>query len=105
MKGDTASLDVASKKNIQELEKIGEKLLEEPVSRVNLEMGIIEPVNFSDSKDVVVHKPNREQLIEFAKKLSEIRKAKQKIKKQVSDVSVSLSKEQLDSTIALSKLI
>ncbi|KAF3339431.1 patatin-like protein 2 [Carex littledalei] len=82
LKGDTASLDISSKANLEDLEKIGDGLLQKPVSRVNLDKGIIEPVKFEDSKNKEKTKTNEEQLINFAKKLSDIRKAKlEKLKK------------------------
>jgi hypothetical protein len=103
LKGDAASLDVSSKKNLQKLEDIGEGLLDKHVSRVNLEMGKIESVRFGGSGHKS-YKTNREQLIEYAKKLSEIRRAK-KMKKEVAGISVSPLMEQLDSKVALSKVI
>jgi patatin-like phospholipase/acyl hydrolase len=78
LNGDSASLDVSSESNLSKLEKIGEKLLEKPVSRVNLQMGTIEAVKFQDSNKKEYTKTNKQQLIEFAKKLSNIRRAKLK---------------------------
>ncbi|KAL8467487.1 hypothetical protein ACS0TY_030939 [Phlomoides rotata] len=42
--GTNSSLDVTTNQNLNELVKIGENLLERPVSRVNLQTGISEPV-------------------------------------------------------------
>jgi hypothetical protein len=38
-------VDVATKENLENLVKVGEKLLEKPVSRVNLATGVFEPIN------------------------------------------------------------
>ncbi|XP_044470134.1 patatin-like protein 1 [Mangifera indica] len=64
--GDTSSTDIATEKNMQELVKIGERLLKKPVSRVNLDSGIMEPVENGGT--------NEQALTMFAKKLSEERK-------------------------------
>ncbi|KAG5613140.1 hypothetical protein H5410_024421 [Solanum commersonii] len=42
--GTEASVDVATKKNLERLVEIGEKLLKKPLSRVNLETGLTEPI-------------------------------------------------------------
>ncbi|XP_027772053.1 patatin-like protein 2 isoform X1 [Solanum pennellii] len=42
--GTEASVDVATKKNLERLVKIGEKLLKKPLSRVNLETGLSESI-------------------------------------------------------------
>ncbi|CAK9185858.1 unnamed protein product [Ilex paraguariensis] len=42
--GTEASVDVATKANLEKLVKIGENLLKKPVSRVNLETGLHKPV-------------------------------------------------------------
>lgn len=39
-----ASVDVATKKNLDSLVKLGEELLKKPVSRVNLDTGKYEPI-------------------------------------------------------------
>ncbi|GFS46559.1 phospholipase A 2A [Actinidia rufa] len=59
--GDVSSVDVATKKNLDNLVKVGEGLLKKPVSRVNLETGLVEP---SDQET------NEEALRRFAKILS-----------------------------------
>lgn len=43
--GDLSSVDLATKANLENLVKVGEKLLHEPVSRVNLNTGEIKPLN------------------------------------------------------------
>jgi hypothetical protein len=101
--GDAASLDVSTKENLKKLEDIGIGLLEKHVSTVNLELGKIESVRYQGSRDKP-YKTNREQLTEFARKLSAIRRAK-KIKKEIRNISVSPLMEQMDSTVALSKVI
>ncbi|XP_078157066.1 patatin-like protein 2 [Carex rostrata] len=106
LKGPTASLDDSSKANLQELEKIGDGLLKKPVSRVNLEKGSIEPVKFEDAKNEEKTKTNEEHLKDFAKKLSDIRKAKlaklKIVKKELWTANASPSLEHWDSVVALS---
>ncbi|GFY93837.1 phospholipase A 2A [Actinidia rufa] len=63
--GDAASLDIATKENMQRLVQIGNELLKKPMSRVNLETGRFE---------VVGEVTNEEALIRFAEQLSEERK-------------------------------
>ncbi|KAG6508299.1 patatin-like protein 2 [Zingiber officinale] len=65
-----ASVDNSTKENLNNLVRIGENLLEKPVSRVNLETGQSEPV--VDGKGGT--KSNKERLVQFAKKLSNERK-------------------------------
>jgi len=105
LKGITASLDVSTKANLQELEKIGDALLKKPVSRVNLEKGSIEPVEFVDGKNEKKTKTNEEHLKDFAKKLSNIRKAKLEklkiIKKELWNDSPSPSLVHWDTIVAL----
>ncbi|KAK1263227.1 hypothetical protein QJS04_geneDACA017461 [Acorus gramineus] len=62
--GTTSSVDIATKKNLDNLVKIGEELLKKPVSRVNLETGLSEPIENGDQT-------NEEALLRFAKLLSE----------------------------------
>lgn len=68
--GDTASVDNSTTENLKELVKIGEKLLEKSVSRVNLETGSFEKVNGEGT--------NSDALIRFAKELSDERKLRVK---------------------------
>ncbi|KAJ4967131.1 hypothetical protein NE237_018980 [Protea cynaroides] len=67
--GSVSSVDIATKENLNNLVMVGEELLNKPVSRVNLETGLIEPV-----KDGVT---NAETLKKFAKLLSKERKLRQ----------------------------
>ncbi|XP_035544069.1 patatin-like protein 2 [Juglans regia] len=62
--GDISSVDIATKKNLDDLVKVGEELLKEPVSRVNLETGLFERSG---------HETNEEALRRFAKILSQER--------------------------------
>ncbi|KAI5354532.1 Hypothetical predicted protein [Prunus dulcis] len=62
LQGDVASVDVATQKNLDSLVKVGEGLLKQPVSKVNLETGKFEACN---------HETNEEALTRFAKLLSE----------------------------------
>lgn len=62
LSGLTSSVDVATKKNMNDLVKVGEGLLKKLVSWVNLDTGIFEPLN---------QETNEEALKRFAKLLSE----------------------------------
>ncbi|XP_073103934.1 patatin-like protein 2 [Elaeis guineensis] len=64
--GDTASVDVSSKENLMKLVQIGKQLLKKPVSRVNLDSGVYEPVQMAGT--------NEEELTHFAKMLSDERR-------------------------------
>ncbi|KAL4332251.1 hypothetical protein GQ457_07G025650 [Hibiscus cannabinus] len=59
--GTVASVDIATKENLEDLVKVGENLLKKPVSRVNLETGKFEPSNEGT---------NEETLVRFAEVLS-----------------------------------
>ncbi|EEF38752.1 patatin-like protein 1 [Ricinus communis] len=63
---ESSSVDKATQKNLEELVKIGERILQKPVSRINLDIGILEPVENGGT--------NEEALIRFAKLLSEERR-------------------------------
>jgi patatin-like phospholipase/acyl hydrolase len=67
--GRTASVDVATKKNMEALIEIGENLLKKNVARVNIDTGKYEVVEDE--------KTNEEALARFARKLSEERKLRQ----------------------------
>ncbi|XP_042491765.1 patatin-like protein 2 [Macadamia integrifolia] len=67
--GTVSSVDIATQENLNNLVKAGEELLNKPVSRVNLETGLTEPV-----KNGVT---NAETLKRFAKLLSHERKLRQ----------------------------
>jgi len=40
-----SSVDLATEKNLNDLVKVGESLLKKPVSKINLQTGVHEPVN------------------------------------------------------------
>ncbi|RVX15071.1 Patatin-like protein 2 [Vitis vinifera] len=63
LRGKDASVDVTTEENLDNLVKIGERLLKKPVSRVNLETGFSEPVENGGT--------NEEALKRFAKLLSD----------------------------------
>ncbi|KAK2967544.1 hypothetical protein RJ640_030415 [Escallonia rubra] len=67
--GNAASVDIATKENMDALVQIGNKLLEKPVSRVNVETGMFEAVEGEGT--------NSEALTRFAKLLSDERKLRQ----------------------------
>ncbi|PWA45763.1 acyl transferase/acyl hydrolase/lysophospholipase [Artemisia annua] len=64
-----ASVDVATKQNLDDLMKVGEGLLDSPVSRVNSDTGGVEPVTNGGT--------NREALKRFAKQLADERKLRE----------------------------
>ncbi|GLU18828.1 hypothetical protein SLE2022_351050 [Rubroshorea leprosula] len=61
LSGVLGSIDIATKKNLDDLVEVGEKLLKKPVSKVNMETGLIEPCGQGS---------NEEALKRFAKILS-----------------------------------
>ncbi|CAM8985481.1 unnamed protein product [Rhodiola kirilowii] len=61
--GVLSSVDAATEENLHELEKIGISLLESPVTRVNLNIGVCEPV--------IPHETNKQALVRLAKLLSQ----------------------------------
>ncbi|KAF5959761.1 hypothetical protein HYC85_000970 [Camellia sinensis] len=61
LSGQVSSVDIATKENLEDLVKVGERLLKKPVSCVNLETGLYEPSNQGT---------NEEALIRLAKILS-----------------------------------
>ncbi|KAJ4964376.1 hypothetical protein NE237_024315 [Protea cynaroides] len=64
--GAVSSVDISTQENLNNLVKVGEELLNKPVSRVNLETGLIEPVRNGVTNAVALKR--------FAKLLSEERK-------------------------------
>ncbi|KAH6830932.1 phospholipase A 2A [Perilla frutescens var. hirtella] len=60
------SVDIATKENLERLVAIGERMLKSPVSRVNLETGLTQPVNNGGT--------NEDALKRFARMLSSERK-------------------------------
>ncbi|KAJ4967084.1 hypothetical protein NE237_018933 [Protea cynaroides] len=69
LSGSVSSVDIATKENLNNLVKVGEELLNKPVSRVNLETGLTEAVKNGAT--------NAETLKKFAKLLSQERKLRQ----------------------------
>lgn len=69
LNGIVSSTDIATKENLENLVIVGEKLLKKPVSRVNLEKGVYEPVENGGS--------NEEALTRFAKLLSDERRLRE----------------------------
>ncbi|GKC48742.1 patatin-like protein 1, partial [Tanacetum coccineum] len=67
--GDLASVDVATTDNLNSLVKVGESLLDGPVSQVNSDTGVVEPIPDGGT--------NREALKSLAIKLSEERKLRE----------------------------
>ncbi|KAK9740605.1 hypothetical protein RND81_03G047200 [Saponaria officinalis] len=63
--GDLASVDIATKENLEELVNVGEQLLKKPVTKVNLATGVCEPIS---------HHTNEEILIRLAEVLSKERR-------------------------------
>ncbi|CAH2042615.1 unnamed protein product, partial [Thlaspi arvense] len=51
LSGKDAPVDVSTKENLENLFEIGERLLKKPVSRVNLEMGLSEPIENSGTNE------------------------------------------------------
>ncbi|TYJ35122.1 hypothetical protein E1A91_A05G215100v1 [Gossypium mustelinum] len=54
LSGTVASVDIATKENLENLVKIGENLLKKPVSRVNLENGKFEPSNQGTNEEALM---------------------------------------------------
>ncbi|KAF8377524.1 hypothetical protein HHK36_030906 [Tetracentron sinense] len=69
LSGTVSSVDTATKENLENLVKVGEWLLKKPVSRVNLDTGLSEPVQNGGT--------NEEALKKFAKLLSEERRLRE----------------------------
>ncbi|KAL7127448.1 hypothetical protein ABFS83_14G253900 [Erythranthe nasuta] len=67
--GTVSSVDVATKENLEKLVQIGNNLLKKPVSRVDLETGLFEPIDNGGT--------NADALKEFAKLLSEEKKLRE----------------------------
>ncbi|KAJ4762010.1 Patatin [Rhynchospora pubera] len=66
LNGDSSTVDVTTRENMENLINIGKRLLKQPVSRVNLETGAYEPCSEEGT--------NEEALIKFAEKLSNEKK-------------------------------
>ncbi|GJN04891.1 hypothetical protein PR202_ga22471 [Eleusine coracana subsp. coracana] len=69
--GDTSSVDIATKENMEALIQVGKNLLQKPVSRVNIDTGMFEPVPCGCKTNVIT---NEKALADFAEKLSAERK-------------------------------
>ncbi|KAK3004117.1 hypothetical protein RJ639_020108 [Escallonia herrerae] len=69
LRGKVSSVDIATKENLDNLVKIGDRLLKKPVSRVNLETGLSEPVEHGGT--------NEDALRKFAKVLSDERRLRE----------------------------
>ncbi|XP_068658023.1 patatin-like protein 5 [Aristolochia californica] len=67
--GDAASVDISTEENLRNLVEIGERLLKKPVSRVNLDTGLFEPLPGEDT--------NEDALTRFAKHLSDEHRLRQ----------------------------
>jgi hypothetical protein len=52
--GTLASVDIATKENLENLVKVGEGLLKKPVSRVNLDTGVFEPANKLTNEEALI---------------------------------------------------
>ncbi|KAK3010395.1 hypothetical protein RJ639_011709 [Escallonia herrerae] len=91
LSGTVASVDVSTKENLDNLVKVGQGLLEKPVSRVNMATGNYEPVEDAGT--------NMEALKKFAKLLSE----EKKLRESKFSLLLSLSKQVPKSDIFLSK--
>lgn len=67
--GTDSSVDISTKENLEKLCQIGDKLLKKPVSKVNLENGMFEPIENGET--------NQEALKRFAKILSQERRLRE----------------------------
>ncbi|KAL1824321.1 patatin-like protein 1 [Daucus carota subsp. sativus] len=79
LKGKAASTDKATSKNMEELVEIGQSLLTNPLSRMNLENGKQEAVQNGGT--------NQEALIRFANLLSQEKRLRQQRSKNLKDLS------------------
>jgi hypothetical protein len=52
--GTLSSMDVATKENLENLVKVGEKLLKKPVSRVDLGTGIFTPTDKMTNEEALI---------------------------------------------------
>ena len=52
--GTLSSVDVATKENLENLVKVGEKLLKKPVSRVNLDTGVFEAADKMTNEEALI---------------------------------------------------
>ncbi|KAI8029441.1 Patatin-like protein 2 [Camellia lanceoleosa] len=54
LSGQVSSVDIATKENLEDLVKVGERLLKKPVSSVNLETGLYEPSNQGTNEEALI---------------------------------------------------
>ncbi|KAH7567381.1 hypothetical protein JRO89_XS07G0061600 [Xanthoceras sorbifolium] len=52
--GNESSVDIATKENLESLVRVGEKLLQKPVSKVNFETGVFEPSNQGTNEHALI---------------------------------------------------
>ncbi|GAV78829.1 LOW QUALITY PROTEIN: Patatin domain-containing protein, partial [Cephalotus follicularis] len=69
----TSSVDVATKENLDNLVKVGEELLRKPVSRVNMETGALESINWGTNEEVLIRLAN---VLSNEKQIRDIRSPK-----------------------------
>ncbi|KAK9109154.1 hypothetical protein Sjap_017214 [Stephania japonica] len=69
LSGNVSSTDIATKRNLNDLVKVGEDLLKKPVSRVNLETGVCEPCKDQGTNELALRR--------FAKILSVERRTRE----------------------------
>ncbi|CAI9115767.1 OLC1v1016759C2 [Oldenlandia corymbosa var. corymbosa] len=51
--GDLCSVDIATEENLQNLVEVGENLLKKPVTRVNLQTGVCQPLNMGTNEEAL----------------------------------------------------
>ena len=54
LSGDVASMDLLSRKNLEDLVQVGEELPKKPVAKVNLETGIKEPYHCTRNEEALI---------------------------------------------------
>lgn len=54
LSGDVASMDLTTRKNLEELVQVGEELLKKRVSKVNLGTGICEPYHCTTNEQALI---------------------------------------------------
>lgn len=54
LSGDVTSMDLTTKKNLEDLVQVGEELLNKPVSKVNLGTGIHEPYHCTTNEEALI---------------------------------------------------
>ena len=54
LSGDVASMDLTSRKNLEDLVQVGEELLKKPVAKVNLGTGIYEPYHCTSNEEALI---------------------------------------------------